>query len=603
MTTDRFGWLRILAYLCLLFLGMLSVSAQGQTHTFCPTDGVCTWTGAQNEARLTRDCRTDGVKADGTTDDGPAINTCLTNAVSGLYGKVLLPTGSLRIVTPINATNLVGLTIQGAGYAFYGYSNTNNITELKCDTGTVCLDTAGSHSMKFENFTMRLANTYATPSTVAVIEGRTASNGGSCYSENNTWERVGIWTDYNGTFNGTRGYIGFYDIGGEARIYSDGYVSANLPFVFATTNAYSVTSPYETLQTSCPQSMTRVSIKDLTITPTGGSAITAFTVADVDLNPVILMPAANNSGHPYAAISFNGTYATNWHGNLHVESLQNSNALFAIGSTVFDKNEFTVNIGGSTNDATGYIGFAAPGFTVGSNIIAIDAHNEATPRPFISNASAETVNGGIWNIGGSKSPLTATNITLNGTIVQADTFTDSNISFNSASQYVLSSTSGLSIYGAAKIRNGSSFLQMGSGQTAMEDFTAAGFTFNDATSSSGLTRFFGGGATPAERVRISDAGIKIDLTNGGFIKSILPGSATLTYTAIAANTCQEQTITVTGSTSGKPAFFSPAATLGNTNLSWSSWVSATNTVSVRVCNPTVGSITPSAVAWAGWVLQ
>lgn len=47
MTTDRYGWLRVLAYLCLLFFGMLSVSAQGQTHSYCPTDGVCTWTNTQ----------------------------------------------------------------------------------------------------------------------------------------------------------------------------------------------------------------------------------------------------------------------------------------------------------------------------------------------------------------------------------------------------------------------------------------------------------------------------------------------------------------------------------------------------------------------------
>jgi hypothetical protein len=87
------------------------------------------------------------------------------------------------------------------------------------------------------------------------------------------------------------------------------------------------------------------------------------------------------------------------------------------------------------------------------------------------------------------------------------------------------------------------------------------------------------------------------------ISSIIPGSATLTYTAISASTCQEQTLTVTGATSGKPAFFSPVGNLGNVNLSWSSYVSGANTVSVRVCNPTGGSLTPSASTWNGWVMQ
>lgn len=85
--------------------------------------------------------------------------------------------------------------------------------------------------------------------------------------------------------------------------------------------------------------------------------------------------------------------------------------------------------------------------------------------------------------------------------------------------------------------------------------------------------------------------------------TLIPGSATLTYTSISAQTCQEQTLTVNGATAGKGAFFSPAATLGNTNLSWSAWVSASATISVRVCNPTTGAITPNAVTWNGWVQQ
>jgi hypothetical protein len=91
-------------------------------------------------------------------------------------------------------------------------------------------------------------------------------------------------------------------------------------------------------------------------------------------------------------------------------------------------------------------------------------------------------------------------------------------------------------------------------------------------------------------------------SSGSTIAGDFTGSATLTYTAIAAQTCQEQTLTVTGATSGKPTFASPAATPGS-NLSWSAWVSASNTVSVRVCNPSAGPITPAAVSWQAWVLQ
>jgi len=86
--------------------------------------------------------------------------------------------------------------------------------------------------------------------------------------------------------------------------------------------------------------------------------------------------------------------------------------------------------------------------------------------------------------------------------------------------------------------------------------------------------------------------------------TLLTGSGTLTYTAIAAQTAQEQTVTVTSATTSMHgAVCSPLATLGNVNLSWSSWISASNTVSVRLTNPTTGSITPSAVSWGCTVSQ
>ena len=101
-------------------------------------------------------------------------------------------------------------------------------------------------------------------------------------------------------------------------------------------------------------------------------------------------------------------------------------------------------------------------------------------------------------------------------------------------------------------------------------------------------------------------GVAGDLQAAGKISAAnwpLAASATLTYTAIAAQTCQEQSVTVTGAASTGVASASPTADLGSVNLSWSAWVSAANTVSVRVCNPSAGSITPSAVTWQARVIQ
>ncbi len=183
--------------------------------------------------------------------------------------------------------------------------------------------------------------------------------------------------------------------------------------------------------------------------------------------------------------------------------------------------------------------------------------------------------------------------------------------------------------------NGSSFTMTGPGYTvgapdqigsaptatslAVTDFLNA--TGNEFVAGSG-GNFGIGIRTPTHKLHVAgDAAINIGGFDGifthantanrtytlpdqaGTVALNLSAGATLTYTAIAAQTCQEQTVHVTGATTSQVAAASPSASLGNVNLSWSAWVSATNTVSVRVCNPSSGSITPSAVMWQARVLQ
>jgi hypothetical protein len=71
----------------------------------------------------------------------------------------------------------------------------------------------------------------------------------------------------------------------------------------------------------------------------------------------------------------------------------------------------------------------------------------------------------------------------------------------------------------------------------------------------------------------------------------------ITFSAINANQCQEQTIPSPHATSNGAVTVSPQATLGSPHLSWSGWVSSPGVISVRVCNPTTGVITPSPVIW------
>ena len=84
---------------------------------------------------------------------------------------------------------------------------------------------------------------------------------------------------------------------------------------------------------------------------------------------------------------------------------------------------------------------------------------------------------------------------------------------------------------------------------------------------------------------------------GSTISRVLLGTATLTFTAIAPQTCQEQQLPMSGAATSAVAQASPSTSLGSTNLFWSARVSSLNTVSVRVCNPSISSLTPKSVAW------
>jgi len=71
----------------------------------------------------------------------------------------------------------------------------------------------------------------------------------------------------------------------------------------------------------------------------------------------------------------------------------------------------------------------------------------------------------------------------------------------------------------------------------------------------------------------------------------------LTFGAIPSQMCAERSAPIHGIVTGNPSQATPSASLGNVNLSWSSWISDNGTLTVRVCNPSAASITPVPVAW------
>lgn len=66
------------------------------------------------------------------------------------------------------------------------------------------------------------------------------------------------------------------------------------------------------------------------------------------------------------------------------------------------------------------------------------------------------------------------------------------------------------------------------------------------------------------------------------------------FTSIAAGSCQEQTLTLTGITTKGVSTANPESSLGG-NFSWSSWISSANTITVHVCAGSTA--TPNSVLW------
>lgn len=108
-----------------------------------------------------------------------------------------------------------------------------------------------------------------------------------------------------------------------------------------------------------------------------------------------------------------------------------------------------------------------------------------------------------------------------------------------------------------------------------------------------------------------DGDVQVDTTTstrtlvvggGSPVHEIRLGSGGLNFSSIAARSCRDSSIPVTGADVGSAASASPGGNLG-ANLFWSAWVSATGSVTVRVCNLSAAAVTPAAVGWKVQVMR
>jgi hypothetical protein len=120
-------------------------------------------------------------------------------------------------------------------------------------------------------------------------------------------------------------------------------------------------------------------------------------------------------------------------------------------------------------------------------------------------------------------------------------------------------------------------------------FTSFNLTVADGSNQPGIYRCNGNAwAGPA----LNSTG------SGSTVKKVISASASLDFTALAANTCEDFTVTATGAAVGDTVALGVPHTVAGADArtSYTGWVSATNTVTVRRCNPTAATAADPAAA-------
>ncbi len=103
----------------------------------------------------------------------------------------------------------------------------------------------------------------------------------------------------------------------------------------------------------------------------------------------------------------------------------------------------------------------------------------------------------------------------------------------------------------------------------------------------------------SSEVYVEDADFFVDnieINSGTAIDGHVSNTATLDFGSTASGACSELTIAVSGAAANDTVTLGAPAAI-EAGLTWSGFVSAADTVTVRVCNPTGGAIDPASATW------
>lgn len=451
----------------LLFILLFCGVGFSQTHNFCATDvpSTCAWTNSHTFSKSTfffagvsnanrdRDCRIDGLKADGITDDSAALQLCFNNAVASGQGTMILPGGVVELLTGQNFTNKPAMTIKGNGSQrcrFTGSCGTNyvtlaNTTVVDCRTGSVaCLDFVGSGSTTLENLTLNTCNGgttcssgFPTGSSIALLFGRDIAGGGVPYFDYSQWvtlKNVQIQMSHNGLINSTFGSIGIYNYGAEQFSIINSSIYADTPiWTTLTNNTLGIGSSYQTIAAPASNNGLHLSTTDLWYTSgTGAGLVAEGSIGTVQIDNTVgihTSPIASALTSPAFLFLGSGTNY-NWTIKGQMENQNSTGSNGAIINTNHSLDHFNIDL-----DLAGYVGSGTPagliqwngqtGLSITNSEIRMRNIN-GTAVPLIQN-TANTLKNVTLDLSSTLNPTSLSALSLVGVDIYAQGFGDANI--------------------------------------------------------------------------------------------------------------------------------------------------------------------------------
>src|SRR5579864_339207 len=425
-----------------------------------------TFTGIINDTNVSYDARSSGVVADGITDDSAHINSAIAFANANHYGIVQLPCGLIKVNQAINLTNFSGLTLRGCGSTSAVNVNagtgtnlpwqTNDVTALMCNTGNVCIDRTGSSRVVLKDFNIATLASYTNPSVVGVLDGRDNSGGGGsanpfCFDQFNQIDNLFINMHHNQAVNSNNGTIAILDITGEHYSIANSRVLADTGLAFFNANLVGAASPYQTLETGCPSSMTIVTVVNTSVGflgTSGGSPVQMAGVANVKFINVHVQGSSLGG----SAFSIGGQAGSS---NVYIQAQVENFAPVNYGTVLLlnqsiDHLELNASTAGTVSGSGAWIGSQIGGFAVSNSRLRVQP-TDGTQNLQLIQSAGMTYTGTVMDMYTGNS---APSVTLLGCIIFAPTVPDSSFAFSPSSQYMLMDANGNSFQGSLHV-NGS----------------------------------------------------------------------------------------------------------------------------------------------------